>query len=156
MLATHKIETRTVARKFSIRGLCVSSWGYWVYACHSKSWKKLHWSIMLHVSIWGDLEFCLRRLSPPKPPRGDGTDWNTKWMTRYARSFGVPTPWLHLWWESYGMGQKQMPHGQARLSCSIPLGVQLPVARLLFACVRLTSSVCLCLKSFFNASGFTT
>jgi len=32
MLATHKIETRTVATKISIRGLCVSSWGLCIYA----------------------------------------------------------------------------------------------------------------------------
>jgi len=58
----------SVARKFSIGGLCVSAGGTW----HSKNWQKLHWFIVFHVSIWGS-ELCLGRLSPPKLPRDDGT-----------------------------------------------------------------------------------
>jgi len=29
---------------------------------------------VLHISIWGGLKLCLGGLSPPKPPRGDGTE----------------------------------------------------------------------------------
>ena len=57
--------TRTVARKFSIGGL----------------WQNLNWFIVFHVSNWGGLELCLGGLSPQKPPRGDGTGVNCKFIT---------------------------------------------------------------------------
>jgi len=28
---------------------------------------------VFHILIWGVLELCLGEVSPPKPPRGDGT-----------------------------------------------------------------------------------
>ena len=67
---------RTVARKFSIGGLCVSAGGFKSVhggAWYSKNGQKLNWFILFHVSIWVGLEFWLEELSPQKPPHGVGT-----------------------------------------------------------------------------------
>jgi len=63
---------RTVARKFSIRGLCVSAGGLGLCggARHSKNWQKLNWFILFHVSIWVAWSFFWGA----NLTYGDGTD----------------------------------------------------------------------------------
>jgi len=61
---------KTVARKFSIGGLCVSAGGFGFVL--GGLTLKLNWFIMFHISIWGDLELCLGGLSPQKPPLATG------------------------------------------------------------------------------------
>jgi len=51
-----RCESRTVARKSSIRGL------------DFQIWQKFHWFIVFRNSIWGGLDLCLGGISPPKPP----------------------------------------------------------------------------------------
>ena len=41
--------------------LCGGAW-------NSKNWQKINWFIVFHVLIWGGLELCLGRLSPPNAP----------------------------------------------------------------------------------------
>jgi len=64
-------DTRTVARKFSIGGLCVSAGGL----------KKTPLLYRFHVSIWGDFELCLGWLSPYSVPLSDILPGVTKTVT---------------------------------------------------------------------------
>ena len=70
----------TVARKSSIGGLYVCAGGFTFVqgGLDIQIWQKFHQLIVFHISIWGGLELCLGGLSPPKPPRGDGTASNPR------------------------------------------------------------------------------
>jgi len=59
--------TRTVVRKFSIKGLCCSAGGICVLCgeLDIKKLTKIHWLIVFHVSISGGVELCLEVFSPP-------------------------------------------------------------------------------------------
>ena len=61
-----KVFNRGALRFFG--GLCIYAGGLVIL----KIEKKLHWSIVFHVSTWGGLELCLGGLSPPKPPVATG------------------------------------------------------------------------------------
>jgi len=64
---------RTVARKFSIGGLCFSAVGFGFVrgAWHSKNWQNLNWFVVFHFSIWGAWSFVWGA-KPPKPPSAMG------------------------------------------------------------------------------------
>ena len=64
-------DYRTVARKFSIGWLCSYAGGGLDIIKLTKT------QLIYSVSRFnlGGLELCLGRLSPPKLPRGDGTDY---------------------------------------------------------------------------------
>jgi len=68
---------RTVARKFSIGGLCFSAGSFGFVqgrAWHSINWQKLNWVIVFHVSIWRGLGLCFGGQAP-KPPSPWRRDW---------------------------------------------------------------------------------
>ena len=67
---SRNLGSRTVARKFSIGGLCVCTGGLDIM-------KLTNTPLIYSISRFslGGLEFCLGRLSPPKPSRGGGSAW---------------------------------------------------------------------------------
>jgi len=82
---------RTVARKFSIEGLCNSAGGLDII-------KLTKTPLIYSVSRFnlGGLELCLGGISPPKPPRGDGTGEREphKWIGLGPR---ISKIWPCLW-----------------------------------------------------------
>jgi len=98
----HRCCGQNRRQKIFNRGLCVSA-GEFCFCARRldiKKLTKLHWFIVFHVSIWGGWS-CLRGISPPKPPRGDGTGCGA-----YTSNSGVP-----------------------KLGYMLPLGVHLPIWR---------------------------
>jgi len=79
---------RTVARKFSIGGLCSSAKGLCVCLGGLDIIKLTKTRLIYSVSRFnfGGLELCLGGLSPPKPLRGDGTD-----VTPQSQTAGSPS-----------------------------------------------------------------
>ena len=65
---------------------------------------------MFHISIWGGLELCLGGLSPPKPPRGDGTACYT-YCTTFLQYTPISFGQLHIMHEQVLSIQKTQPTG---------------------------------------------
>ena len=75
----YAMQARTIARKFPSRGICISAGG----PCHSKI-DKNSTDLQCFMFYFGGLGAFFGGLSPPTPPRGDGTDANTFWATVVA------------------------------------------------------------------------
>jgi len=58
-----RMRYRTVAETSSIGGFTFVQGGLTL-----KIWWKLHWYIVLHITIWGDLVLCLGGLAHNSPP----------------------------------------------------------------------------------------
>jgi len=68
---------RTVARKFAIGGICSSAGRFSLCLGGLEIIKLIKTPLIYSVARFnlGGLEVCLGGLSPPKPHRGDGTDF---------------------------------------------------------------------------------
>ena len=62
-----KVFNRGICISAGVLRLCVVAW-------HSKNRQKLHWFLVLYVTIWEELGALFGGLIPPKLPGGDGTE----------------------------------------------------------------------------------